>query len=82
MRGGTALRSQPWPPGSPEVLGKRRSQGLAKAMESGAGALRRELAEGRLQVRAGLVLDLAEAAEAHRQLEGRGTAGKVVLRVP
>nr|WP_164018444.1 zinc-binding dehydrogenase [Pyxidicoccus trucidator] len=51
-------------------------------MESGAGALRRELAEGRLQVRAGLVLDLAEAAEAHRQLEGRGTAGKVVLRVP
>ncbi|WP_164011836.1 quinone oxidoreductase family protein [Pyxidicoccus trucidator] len=44
--------------------------------------LGRELAEGRLQVRAGLVLDLAEAAEAHRQLEGRGTAGKVVLRVP
>jgi hypothetical protein len=29
-----------------------------------------------------LVLDLAQAAEAHRQLEGRGTVGKVVLRVP
>lgn len=45
-------------------------------------ALRAELAEGRLQVRTGLVLNLAEAAEAHRQLEGRGTVGKVVLRVP
>ncbi|QSQ21659.1 quinone oxidoreductase [Pyxidicoccus parkwayensis] len=45
-------------------------------------ALRAELAEGRLQVRTGLVVDLAEAAEAHRQLEGRGTVGKVVLRMP
>lgn len=45
-------------------------------------ALRAELAEGRLRVRPGLVLDLAEAAEAHRQLEGRSTVGKVVLRVP
>lgn len=45
-------------------------------------ALRAELAEGRLRVRLGLVLDLAQAAEAHRQLEGRGTVGKVVLRVP
>jgi NADPH2:quinone reductase len=45
-------------------------------------ALRAELTEGRLQVRTGLVLKLAEAAEAHRQLEGRGTVGKVVLRVP
>ncbi|MCP3142913.1 quinone oxidoreductase family protein [Pyxidicoccus xibeiensis] len=45
-------------------------------------ALRTEVAEGRLQVRLGLVLELAQAAEAHRQLEGRGTVGKVVLRVP
>ncbi|MFP2906239.1 quinone oxidoreductase family protein [Pyxidicoccus sp. 3LFB2] len=45
-------------------------------------ALGREMAEGRLQVRAGLALDLADAAKAHRQLEGRQTAGKVVLRVP
>jgi NADPH2:quinone reductase len=45
-------------------------------------ALRAELAEGRLRVRPGLVLDLAQASEAHRQLEGRSTVGKVVLRVP
>jgi NADPH:quinone reductase-like Zn-dependent oxidoreductase len=44
--------------------------------------LRAELTEGRLRVRAGLVLPLAEASAAHRQLEGRGTVGKVVLRVP
>ncbi|MFP2928865.1 quinone oxidoreductase family protein [Pyxidicoccus sp. 3LG] len=45
-------------------------------------ALRDELAAGRLQVRLGLVVELAQAAEAHRQLETRGTVGKVVLRVP
>ena len=45
-------------------------------------ALRAELAAGRLQMRLGLVMDLAQAAEAHRQLETRGTVGKVVLRVP
>ena len=45
-------------------------------------AMRAELVEGRLRMQVGLVLDLAEAAEAHRQLEGRNTVGKVVLRVP
>ncbi|MBZ4422637.1 quinone oxidoreductase [Myxococcus sp. RHSTA-1-4] len=45
-------------------------------------ALRAELVEGRLRMQVGLVLDLAQAAEAHRQLEGRNTVGKVVLRVP
>lgn len=44
-------------------------------------ALGAELAAGRLQVRLGLVVDWREAAEAHRQLESRGTVGKVVLRV-
>lgn len=44
-------------------------------------ALRAELVAGRLQVKPGLVLNLAQAAEAHRQLEGRGTVGKVILRV-
>ncbi len=34
---------------------------------------------GRLQVRIGLELPLAQAAEAHRQLEGRRTTGKVLL---
>ncbi len=44
-------------------------------------ALGAELAAGRLQVRLGLAVDWREAAEAHRQLESRGTVGKVVLRV-
>jgi NADPH2:quinone reductase len=35
--------------------------------------------EGRLRVRIGLELPLAQAAEAHRALEGRQTTGKVVL---
>lgn len=45
-------------------------------------AVRALLTEGRLRVHVGRVLALAEAAEAHRQLEGRRTVGKVVLRVP
>jgi NADPH2:quinone reductase len=36
-------------------------------------------ASGELDVRIGLTLPLAEAAEAHRRLEGRETTGKVVL---
>jgi NADPH:quinone reductase len=39
------------------------------------------LAAGKLNVRIGAQLPLADAAEAHRQLEGRHTTGKV-LRVP
>ena len=35
---------------------------------------------GRLLVQVGTVLPLAEAAEAHRLLEGRKTMGKVVLQ--
>lgn len=35
---------------------------------------------GQLDVRIGLELPLAEAAEAHRRLEGRETTGKVLLR--
>lgn len=37
-------------------------------------------AEGRLEVRIDRVLPLAEAAEAHRLLEGRETSGKVLLQ--
>lgn len=36
-------------------------------------------AEGKLKVEVGAVLPLAEAAEAHRRLEGRETMGKVLL---
>jgi NADPH:quinone reductase len=37
------------------------------------------IAEGRLRLSVGLELPLAEAAEAHRALEGRRTTGKVLL---
>ena len=39
------------------------------------------VADGKLDVRIGVRLPLAEAAEAHRLLEGRGTTGKVILAV-
>jgi len=38
------------------------------------------ISSGELDIRIGLELPLAEAAEAHRQLEGRATTGKVLLR--
>ena len=38
------------------------------------------ISTGALDVRVGLELPLADAAEAHRQLEGRQTTGKVLLR--
>jgi NADPH2:quinone reductase len=44
-------------------------------------ALLAQVAAGTLKPVLGLQLPLAEAAEAHRQLEGRQTAGKVLLRV-
>ena len=34
---------------------------------------------GALKLRIGLELPLAQAAEAHRQLEGRATTGKILL---
>ena len=37
------------------------------------------VATGRLRVRIGQTFPLAEAAEAHRALEGRKTTGKVLL---
>ncbi|WP_224245103.1 quinone oxidoreductase family protein [Hyalangium gracile] len=48
-----------------------------QALES----LVRDVSEGRLRILIGLKLPLAEAAEAHRRLEGRETVGKVVLTV-
>jgi len=44
-------------------------------------ALLAQVAAGTLKPVLGLELPLAEAAEAHRQLEGRLTVGKVLLRV-
>jgi NADPH2:quinone reductase len=37
------------------------------------------LASGELRLRVGKTFPLAEAAEAHRQLAGRATVGKVLL---
>ena len=34
---------------------------------------------GELKLRVGLTLPLSEAAEAHRQMEGRETTGKILL---
>jgi len=39
-----------------------------------------DAAEGRLRTRLAATLPLAEAAEAHRQLEAGGLRGKIVLK--
>jgi NADPH2:quinone reductase len=48
-------------------------------LELRSGAVLDAIAEGRLDVRIGARFALAEAAEAHRALEGRRTTGKVLL---
>jgi NADPH2:quinone reductase len=40
------------------------------------------VAAGKLSVRIGAVYELADAAQAHRDLEARKTTGKVLLRIP
>ena len=56
---------------------------IAKADELAwrAGDLFRWIAEGKLKLRIDREYPLAEAAQAHRDLEGRKTAGKILLRV-
>jgi NADPH2:quinone reductase len=49
------------------------------SLEARAAAVLGALAAGRLKVRIGRTFPLAEAAEAHRTLEGRKTTGKVLL---
>lgn len=48
-------------------------------LELRAGAVLAAVADGRLRVRIGARFALADAAEAHRALEGRATTGKVLL---
>lgn len=48
-------------------------------LEMRAGAVLGAIAAGRLHVRIGARFPLAQAADAHRALEGRGTTGKVLL---
>jgi NADPH2:quinone reductase len=50
-------------------------------MEWRSGDLFRWIAEGKLKVRVDKVYPLAEAAQAHRDIEGRKTTGKLLLRI-
>src|SRR5207244_3117394 len=61
---------------SPERAPLRPGRG---GVGAGAGAVLGAVAAGRLRVRIGARFPLAEAAAAHRALEGRATAGKVLL---
>jgi NADPH2:quinone reductase len=78
------------PPFDPQVLSAKGSLFLTRPRLDHYTASRSELlarsdeifgwiAQGQLEVRVGAALPLAQAAEAHRQLEGRQTVGKVLL---
>lgn len=84
--------SGPVPPFDPQVLNKKGSLYLTRPTSAHYTATRAELVErssqvllwvrmGKVRVRIGREFPLREAAEAHRQLEGRKTTGKVVLVV-
>jgi NADPH:quinone reductase len=53
---------------------------LVKLNQLALDELMRDAAEGRLRTRVAATLPLAEAAQAHRQLEAGGLRGKIVLR--
>ena len=83
--------SGPVAPLDPQVLNQKGSLFLTRPTLGNYVATREELlwragellawaAAGELQVRVGAEYPLAEAAEAHRALEGRRTTGKVLLR--
>jgi NADPH2:quinone reductase len=92
-RGMMALFGQasgPVPPLDPAVLNQKGSLYLTRPSLFHYIATREELREragdvlgwirdGKLKLRIGLELPLADAAEAHRALEGRRTTGKVIL---
>jgi NADPH2:quinone reductase len=82
--------SGPVPPIDPLVLSRKGSLFLTRptlghyvadraSLEARAGDVLGDAAAGRLQVRIDRTFPLAEAAEAHRALEGRRTTGKVLL---
>jgi NADPH2:quinone reductase len=82
--------SGPVPPIDPLVLSRKGSLYLTRpnlvhyiadraSLEARAAAVLGDTAAGRLKVRIDRTYPLAEAAEAHRALEGRQTAGKVLL---
>jgi NADPH2:quinone reductase len=83
--------SGPVPPFDPLLLSQRGSLFLTRPtlahytadraeLLRRSGDVMRWIAEGKLDVRIDRILDLADAANAHRLLEGRATAGKVLLR--
>lgn len=83
--------SGPPPEISPLILAGKGSLFLTRPTMAHYVATRRELlartsdlfdwvSEGRLDVRIGAEFALANAADAHRALEGRGTTGKVLIR--
>lgn len=92
-RGMLALFGQssgPVPPFSPGILASKGSLFLTRpslfhyvadraSLEARASAVLGAAASGRLKVRIERTFPLAEAAEAHRTLEGRKTTGKVLL---
>lgn len=94
-RGMMALFGQssgPVPPFDPQLLNRKGSLFLTRPTLGHYVATREELlwragelfawiAAGELSVRVGAEFPLADAAEAHRALEGRRTTGKVLLRV-
>jgi NADPH:quinone reductase len=82
--------SGPVPPIDPLVLSRKGSLFLTRpslvhyiadraSLEARAADVLGDAAAGRLRVRIDRTYPLSEAAEAHRALEGRGTAGKVLL---
>ncbi len=82
--------SGPVPPFDPQILNRRGSLFLTRpslhhhiatreALLERAGDVLDQVRSGALTLRIGLELPLAQAAEAHRQLEGRATTGKVLL---
>jgi NADPH:quinone reductase len=84
--------SGPVEPIAPALLGAKGSLFLtrptlghyvadAAALQRRAGEVLRWIAAGRLSLRIGATLPLAQAAEAHRLLESRATTGKVLLSV-
>jgi NADPH2:quinone reductase len=84
--------SGPVAPIDPQLLNQRGSLFLTRPSLGAYIAAREELlrragdvfnwiAAGELEVRVGAEFSLADAAEAHRALEGRKTTGKVLLRI-
>lgn len=77
--GGTLATTRPVAPVEPE--GRVRQQLiLVKLNQLALRELVLDAAEGRLRTRIAATLPLAEAAEAHRQLEAGGLRGKIVLK--